>query len=64
MDEGESVALADSKLDAVIGQHRMDLVGYGGDQVAKESGGDHLVGFFVQLGIGDRADAVDGDEQA
>jgi hypothetical protein len=45
MDEGQSVALALRKLAAGIGQHCMGMVGYGGDKVTKESGGNHLVVF-------------------
>jgi hypothetical protein len=62
MTAGVSIPLATSELNAVVGQYRMDLVGYGGNQVAQELGGDHFVSFLVQLGVGDLAGAVDGDE--
>lgn len=41
----------------------MELVGDGGDQVAWELGGNHVVGFFVQLGMGQCACTVNADTQ-
>ena len=42
--EGILIALTVGELDAVIGEHGVDLVGYGGDQVAQELCSDRLVG--------------------
>jgi hypothetical protein len=40
----------------------MELVRYGGNQVPEELGGDHVVGFFMQFGIGEFAWTVNGDK--
>jgi hypothetical protein len=51
------------ELEAIIGQHGVDLVWYGGNQVLKELRGHHFVGLFMQLGIGQFAGTVNGDKQ-
>jgi hypothetical protein len=51
------------ELDAVIGQDGVDLVRYSSDEVAQELGGEHLVRFFRQLGLGELAHTADGNEQ-
>jgi hypothetical protein len=61
--KGVDIALAVGELPAVIGEHGVELVGDGGHQVAEELGGDHVVGFFVQLGIGKFTRPVNGDQQ-
>jgi len=55
-------ALPGGALEAVIGQHGVDLVGYGGDQVAQDLRSAPLARFGVQRRIDERADAVDRDE--
>ena len=50
--------------DRIVGQHGVDGVGYGCDQVAQELGGDHLAGFLMLLDERELAGAVDRDEQA
>jgi hypothetical protein len=47
MPEGVLVAASVGKLDAVVGQHGVDLLGHGGDEVAQELRRHHLVGFSV-----------------
>jgi hypothetical protein len=61
--EGIPIALLIGELDTVIGQHRVDLVGHGGDPVTQELCGYCLVGVRRQLGIGKLADTIDGDKQ-
>jgi hypothetical protein len=61
--EGVLIALPVGTLEIVIGQHGVDLVWHGGDQVVQELCGYHLVGFGMQLGIGKLAGTVDGDNQ-
>lgn len=64
MREGVSVVRHIGKLDAVIGQHRVDRIGDRLDRVAQELGGKHLAGSFVQLDQGELAGPVDRDEQS
>ena len=52
-------AFAFGKLNAVIGQDGMDLIGNGLDQMFEKRSGDQARGPFVQLGIGERRCAVD-----
>ncbi|SDZ01276.1 hypothetical protein SAMN05421755_108213 [Nitrosomonas sp. Nm33] len=52
-----------TKLAAVVGQDRMDLVRNDLDQVAQKGRRYFPVRFVVQLGIGELTGAVDGDEQ-
>lgn len=56
------IALPVGELHAVISQDGVDLVGYGGDQVAQEWRRNDLAGLWVQFGIGKLASAVDGHE--
>jgi hypothetical protein len=51
------------ELDAVVGQHGVDLVGHGFEETAEEVGRDPRRGFLVQLDEGELRGAVDGDEQ-
>lgn len=61
--EGVFVACLIGELDAVIGQHRMDRIGDGRDQVAQELGSDHLACFPMQFDKGELAGSVDCHEQ-
>jgi len=61
MMNGVHIALAIGELDAVIGQHRVDLVGYRGDQVPEELRGDSCVGLGMPLGLGKLTGAVNRD---
>ena len=63
MDTRELVLLAVGELDAVIGQHRMQLVGHGLDEIAEKLGCDHLGRSGMQFGVSELARAVDGHEQ-
>jgi hypothetical protein len=56
------IALPIGELEAVIGEHRVDLVGDGGHQVPEELRGDHLGGCCLPLGIGQLAGAVNRDK--
>ena len=58
LDWGPGFALGIGEVDAVVGQHRMDLVGYRLDEGAQEVGC-----FDVQLSKGELVGAVDGDEE-
>jgi hypothetical protein len=49
---------------AVVGQHGVDGIWHGCDQVAQELGGDHLACLCVQLDEGELAGPVDCHEQA
>ncbi len=51
------------ELDAVVGQHRVEIVGTGGDQRLKEGACGGPVGLGVQLSKDELARAVDGDEE-
>jgi hypothetical protein len=61
--EGILIALPIGELDTVLGQHRVDLVGHGGDQLTQELCGYCLVSVRMQLGRGKLADTIDGDRQ-
>ena len=61
--KGVKIAFAIRELDAVIGQHRVDLVGYHSHQVPQELSRDQFVGFGMQLGIGKPTGAVNRDKQ-
>jgi hypothetical protein len=63
MVKGVDIALAIGELDAIISEHRVDLIGDGGHHVPEELSGDHFVGFCMQLGIGKLTGAVNGDQQ-
>jgi hypothetical protein len=63
MMKGLDIALAIGELDAIISEHRVDLIGDGGHHVPEELSGDHFVGFCMQLGIGKLTGAVNGDQQ-
>ena len=63
MVKGVDIALAIGELDAIISEHRVDLIGDGGHHVPEELSGDHFVGFCMQLGIGKFAGTVNGDKQ-
>jgi hypothetical protein len=62
MVKGIYITLAVGELDAVIGQHRVDLVRHGGNQVPEELSRDHFVGFCMQLGIGKFAGPINGNK--
>lgn len=47
MVKGVFVPLLVGELDAVVGENRVNFVGYCDDQVPQELGGDHLSGFVV-----------------
>ncbi len=64
MVEGVFVVRLVGELDAVIGQHGVDDVGHGCDQVPQEVSSDHLAGFPMHFDKGELAGAVDGYEQA
>ena len=51
------------ELDAVVGEHGVDLVGDGRDQAQQELSRDGGGGLLVQLDEGELGGAVDGDEQ-
>lgn len=57
------IALPVRELNAVIGQHGVDLVGHGADQVTQDLCGYGLVGVCMPLGRGQLADTIDGDNQ-
>ena len=48
---------------AVVGEHRVDLVRHGRDQGPQEVARHPPCGFLMQLGEGELARAIDGDEQ-
>ena len=60
---GPGFALGIGEVDAVVGQHRMDLVGYRLDEGAQEVGCGARGCFDVQRSEGELAGAVDGDEE-
>lgn len=62
--EGIFVTGLIGELDAVVGQHRMDGVGNGCDEIAQELGCIHLTGFGIELSDGELGRPVDPDEQA
>jgi hypothetical protein len=51
------------ELRAIAGEHGVDGVGHGGHQGVQEVGGDAAGGLAVQLGEGELARAIDGDEE-
>src|SRR5215211_2868963 len=51
------------EMGTVVGQHGMDLVGYGRDQVSEEVAGNAARGLLVQLSKGELGGAVDGHEE-
>lgn len=57
------VARRQAELDAVVGEHGADAIGYSGDEGFKECGGCDAVGAFDQLDEGELAGAVDGNEE-
>jgi hypothetical protein len=59
---GVDIALAVGEWDAVIGQHGMNLLGHGGDQVPEDLSRNHVVGWFMQLSSGHFAGPVNGDK--
>src|ERR1700722_5835399 len=59
----DGFALGIGEVDAVVGQHRMDLVGYRLDEGAQEVGCGARDCFDVQRSEGELAGAVDGDEE-
>ena len=52
------------KLDAIVGEYRVDGVGHSRHEVPQELRGNHLAGLLVQLGVGELGCPIDGDEQA
>lgn len=50
------------KRDAVVGQHRTNLVGKDGDCVLQEFRADHRRGSAMKFDVGELRDAVDGHE--
>jgi hypothetical protein len=60
---GEPGAPGSGPGQAVVGQHRVHLVGHGLDEGAQEVGRDPARGPLVQLREGELAGAVDGHEQ-
>ena len=60
---GRFVHFTVGELNAVIGEDGVDLVGQRLDNIAKETGCNHLPGFLVQFDIGELRSAVDCDEQ-
>ena len=62
--EGVFVVRHVGELDAVVGQHGVDGIGHGSDQIVQELGGDHLARFAMSLDERELAGAVDPHEQA
>ena len=62
--EGVAIARAVGELNAIISEHRVDLIRHSGHQVPEELSRDHVVGVCMQLGIGQFACSSDGDKQA
>lgn len=60
--EGILIPFPVHELDNVIGEHGVDVVGHGSDEVAQELRRGGLDGLRVQLGIGKLAGAVDSDK--
>lgn len=58
----EDVALAMGELDAVVGQHGVEPIRNGGDQIEQELRRRYLSSLFDQLGEGELACSVNGDE--
>src|SRR3546814_7277478 len=56
--EGVPVLLAVGKLDAVVGEHSVNGVGNGGNEVAQELGG-YYAGLFMQLRVVELRGQVD-----
>jgi hypothetical protein len=63
MNEGIAMAFLVGELDAVVGQHGVDGIGNGGDQIAQELRRGHFAGLLVQFGIGKLRRPVDGHEK-
>src|SRR5215211_1057487 len=61
--EGVAVALSVDKLDAIVGQDRVDFVGHSGDEVAQELDSDRSGHPFVQFSEGELRGAINGDKQ-
>ncbi|SLN77802.1 hypothetical protein ROG8370_03985 [Roseovarius gaetbuli] len=62
MFEGTCIAASVCKLDAVIGQHRVQPVRNSSNQVAQELGGGHLPCLLNELGYGELARPVNANE--
>jgi hypothetical protein len=63
MVNGIDIALPMGERDAVIGEHRVDLLGSGSAHVPEDLRGDHVVGFWRPFGLGKLAGAVHSDTQ-
>jgi len=61
--DGRAPGARRRELDAVVGQDRVDLVGHGFEETAKEVGRDPRRGFLVQLDEGELRGAVNRDEE-
>ena len=61
--EGVKVAFVIGELNAVVGQHNIDGVRHGCNQVAQERSSGHFAGLRVQFHIDKLGGAVDGNEE-
>jgi hypothetical protein len=61
--EGRDMPFVIGELNTIIGEHNVDPVGHGGDQVAQKRCCGHFPGFRVQLDVGEFGGAIDGDEE-
>lgn len=58
-----TLALGIGEVDPIVGQHGVDLVGNGFDEVKQEVSRDPPCGLLVQLGEGELRGPIDGDEE-
>jgi hypothetical protein len=63
MVKGVAVAFTVRELHAMIGEHRVDLLGHSRHHVPEELSGHQCVGFGVQLGLSKLAGAGDRDNE-
>ena len=61
--EGINMPVVIGELDAIIGEHDVEPVGHGRDQVAQEGCGGHFSGLLVQFHESELGGAVDCDEE-
>ena len=61
--KGINMPIVIGKLDAIIGEHDVEPVGHGGDQVAQKGSGGHFPGLLVQFHESKLGGAVDGNEE-
>ena len=61
--KGVNMPFMIGELDAIIGEHDVEPVGHGCDQVSQEGRSGHFPGLLVQFHEGELGGAVDGDKE-